>query len=215
MTVAVDGRAPAGASGYQRPAKPLGSLCMQSDLGPVVAAAAAGDQAAWDTIVERFSGLVWAIARGFRLSAADAADVSQVTWLRVIENLESLRQPAALGAWIATTTRREALQVLRRRREIPVDDAAWADVVDDREPPPGHGLLRAERDRELWGAFDRLPVRCQALLRLLVVDPVDSYAAAAAALEIPIGSLGPARGRCLAALRHELQFSPGAQKAAR
>src|SRR4029453_9232756 len=103
----------------------LPCMTMQSDLGPLIAAAVAGDQDAWNRIVDRFAGLVWAIARSFRLSAADAADVSQVTWLRVVEHLDALRDPQALAGWIATTARREALQLLRRQREIPVDDARW------------------------------------------------------------------------------------------
>ncbi len=178
---------------------------MQGDLAPVIAAAAAGDQAAWSRIVEHYAGLVWRVARGYRLSAADAADVSQVTWLRVVEHLDALREPQALGAWIATTARREALQLLRRRREIPVDDTLWAFEADDDAPAPGQRLLRDEENRELWAAFQRLPQRCRTVLHMLVVEPVGSYAAVAAALDVRIGSLGPARGRCLDALRHELK----------
>jgi RNA polymerase sigma factor (sigma-70 family) len=182
---------------------------MQSELGPLIAAAAAGDQDAWNGIVDRYAGMVWRIVRGFRLSAADAADVSQVTWLRVVEHLDSLREPEALGAWIAVTARREALQLLRRQREIPVDDTRWDDEADDSAPAPGQRLLRDERNRELWAAFQRLPMRCRTLLRLLVTEPMGSYAAVAAALDVPIGSLGPARGRCLDTLRHELRLSEG------
>jgi RNA polymerase sigma factor (sigma-70 family) len=188
---------------------PLPSTDMQSDLGPVIAAAVAGDQDAWNRIVDRFAGLVWTVVRGFRLSAADAADVSQVTWLRVVEHLDALRDPDALAAWIATTARREALQFLRRQREIPTDDERWSDEADDNAPQPGQRVLRDERDRELWAAFERLPMRCRTLLRLLVIEPAGSYATVAAALEVPIGSLGPARGRCLASLRRELRISEG------
>ena len=177
--------------------------------GTVIAAAVNGDQDAWDTIVERFSAMVWRIARGFRLNAADAADVSQVTWLRVVEHLDALREPDALGAWIAVTARREALQLLRRRREIPVDDTMWTEAADDDAPAPGQRLLRDERNRELWDAFQRLPLRCRTVLRMLVLESPGSYAAVAAALEVPIGSLGPARGRCLDALRQELRLTEG------
>jgi RNA polymerase sigma factor (sigma-70 family) len=194
------------ASGHGRR---LPSTVMQSELGPLIAAAAAGDQDAWNGIVDRYAGMVWRIVRGFRLSAADAADVSQVTWLRVVEHLESLREPEALGAWIAVTARREALQLLRRQREIPVDDTRWATEADDSAPAPGQRLLRDERNRELWEAFQRLPMRCRTLLRLLVTEPMGSYATVAAALDVPIGSLGPARGRCLDTLRRELRLSEG------
>jgi RNA polymerase sigma factor (sigma-70 family) len=176
---------------------------MSTDRSGLVAAAAAGDRAAWDAIVTEYAGLVWAVARSFRLSAADAADVSQVTWLRLLENLDRIRDPAALGAWLATTARREAVNVLRQRRELPAPD--HTDVADDREPPPWQAVLVGERDRELWQAFRRLPDRCQRLLRLLVLEPEPGgYAAAAAALDVPVGSLGPTRARCLAALRGHL-----------
>ena len=75
--------------------------------------AAAGDSAAWDALVGRFAGTVWAVARGYRLSAADAADVSQTTWLRLVEHLDRIEQPDRIGGWLATTARRESLRVLR------------------------------------------------------------------------------------------------------
>ena len=178
---------------------------MSADRESLVAAAAAGDQRAWDAIVTRYSGLVWAVARGLQLSPADAADVSQVTWLRLVENLDRIRDPAALGSWLATTARREAISLLRRRREVPVAEPDRGDTPDDREPPPWQALLARERDQELWQAFSRLSPRCQALLRLLVLDPAEGgYAAAAAALDMPVGSLGPTRARCLATLRGHL-----------
>ena len=63
--------------------------------------------------MDRFSGLVWATARAHRLSSADAADVVQTTWLRLVENLDRIREPEALGGWLATTARRECLRLLR------------------------------------------------------------------------------------------------------
>lgn len=183
-----------------RAAEVLDFLDMSADPAGLVAAAAAGDKAAWDAIVTEYAGLVWAVARSHRLSSADAADVSQVTWLRLLENLGRIRDPAALGAWLATTARREAINILRQRRELPEPDQS--ELVDDQEPPPWQAILVGERDRELWQAFRRLPARCQTVLRLLVLEPAPGgYAAAAAALGLPVGSLGPTRARCLATLR--------------
>jgi len=178
------------------------------DLAYLVRRAIDGDRQAWGTIVDRFGGRVWAICRVHRLSHADAADVFQQTWLRVLENLDSLRDPARLGAWIGTTCRREALAAIRRaRRTEPVGDADLLDhaagPVDAVEAP----ILIADRNAELWSAFGRLTQRCQAVLRVLVVDVPNgrpSYELAAAALGIPIGSLGPTRARCLARLREFL-----------
>ncbi|HKS99462.1 MAG TPA: sigma-70 family RNA polymerase sigma factor [Rugosimonospora sp.] len=177
------------------------------DAAGLLRSAAAGDQGAWDAIVARYAALVWTVARGFRLSAADAADVSQATWLRLVERLDQVRDPEALGAWLATTARREALNLLRKRRDLPV---AEVDVntdggAEDEQAAPWRRLVTADRDNELWQAFTRLPARCQEILRLLVIDPAESYAAAAAALAVPIGSLGPTRSRCLASLRELLR----------
>jgi RNA polymerase sigma factor (sigma-70 family) len=184
------------------------------DVPSMVAAAAAGDRAAWDAIVRRYAGLVWSVARAFRLGDADAADVSQATWLRLVEHLDQLRDPAALGAWLATTARREALTVLRRRPvgELPRPDSP--ELIDPL-PPPWHATLTEERDREVWQAFAHLSAHCQAVLRLLVIEPAESYAAAAAALDLPVGSLGPTRARCLAALRPRLRAYLGEEGATR
>ncbi len=186
-----------------RPSRPFDEPA--DDVAYLVSKAVDGDRAAWNEIVDRFGGRVWAICRVHRLSQADAADVFQQTWMRVLENLDALRDPARLGAWIGTTCRREALAVIRRaKRTQPVGDPDLLDRVtgpaDDVEAP----ILLADRDAELWQAFRRLNRRCQDVLRVLVVEVPNgrpSYELAAAALGIPVGSLGPTRARCLARLR--------------
>jgi DNA-directed RNA polymerase specialized sigma24 family protein len=85
----------------------------RSDIALFVKGAAVGEQAAWDALVDRFGPTVWAIARAHRLNPSDAADVSQTTWLRLVENLHRIEQPERVGAWLATTARRESLRVLR------------------------------------------------------------------------------------------------------
>jgi RNA polymerase sigma factor (sigma-70 family) len=170
----------------------------------MVGAAARGDQTAWDEIVDRYSSLLWAVARAHRLSTGDAADVVQTSWLRLVEHLPTIRNPDGIGAWLATTARRESLRMLRRTAcSEPSDEL---DVLAD----PGlmdvdARLLRDERDVALSRAFERLPVRDQALLRLLTVDPAPSYEEISAALAMPIGSIGPTRGRALERLRRELR----------
>jgi RNA polymerase sigma factor (sigma-70 family) len=174
---------------------------MEIDHASLLRAASEGDADAWNAIVDRYAGLVWTVARGLDLSAADAADVSQTTWLRLVENMNTIREPAGLGAWLATTARREALVMLRKRREVPV---SYADAPDDRQAPPWHRVLTEERDSQLRQAFEHLNDRCRKLLRLLVIEPAASYAEAAAALDMPVGSLGPTRARCLDTLRRYL-----------
>ncbi|WP_117212444.1 RNA polymerase sigma factor [Allorhizocola rhizosphaerae] len=177
----------------------------QSDTVVLLESAAAGDQRAWDSIVDRYSGLVWSVARGFRLNQADAADVHQATWLRLVEQLGSIRDPERLGAWLATTARREALGLLRRaNRDVPTDDMFAFERQDVARPEPDHHVLVRERDHALWRAFSELPGSCQSLLRMLLVDPPPSYAEVSAALDIPIGSIGPTRARCLEHLRRKV-----------
>lgn len=181
------------------------------DVALLVTAAGSGDQLAWDALVRRYAGLVWSVARAYGLGDADAADVCQATWLRLVEHLDSVREPGAVGAWLATTARREALALFRRRPVVALPDTDGAELADTR-PPPWHATLTEERDREVWRAFATLSAHCQAVLRLLVVEPVESYAVAAAALNMPIGSLGPTRARCLAALRPQLGAYVGEER---
>ena len=169
---------------------------------------ARGTRLAWDALVDRFGALVWSVARAHRLSAVDAADVSQTTWLRLVERLGAIQQPERLGAWLATTARRECLAVIRRRsRQVLVDDESeLVDAALD-EPAPDGPLLRAEEHLALAAAFGRLAERCQRLLRLLMVDPPPPYEDVAAALGMPMGSVGPTRARCLQRLKRELKTS--------
>jgi RNA polymerase sigma factor (sigma-70 family) len=168
--------------------------------GELVRAAADGDQHAWDELVERFTGLVWSVIRAYRMGPADGADVNQVVWLRLVENLDHIRDPERVGSWLATVARRECVRLLRRSgREVAVDDVEVSD--EDTGVTSDLGLLTSERDRAIWQAFERLPPQCRALLRVLMADPRPSYDEVAAALEMPIGSIGPTRQRCLDRLR--------------
>jgi RNA polymerase sigma factor (sigma-70 family) len=180
-------------------ARPFASFA-SVELEGLVRAAGGGDREAWDELVARFSGLVWATVRAHRLSASDSADVVQTTWLRLVEHLDRLREPERVGAWLATTARNECLRVIRRgAREVPVAESDELDA--GRESGADLRLLTEERDVTLWRAFAALGERCQALLRLLIADPPPSYDEVSAALEMPIGSIGPTRMRCLEQLR--------------
>lgn len=175
-----------------------------TDVAALVRAAATGDQQAWSALVDRFSKLVWAIARNHRLGADDASEVSQTTWLRLAEHIDRLQDPSKVGGWLATTARHESLRVLRAAgRQIPMGD----EVPEPASPAAGldEELLRNERDSMLWSAFSRLPARDQALLRLLVSDPMPSYEEIGAAMGMPVGSVGPTRARCLERLRREAE----------
>jgi RNA polymerase sigma factor (sigma-70 family) len=182
------------------------------EVGGLARSAATGDAAAWEALVARFGGLVWAVARGYRLSPADAADVFQTTWLRLTEHLSRINSPEHVGAWLATTARRESLRVVRAGvRNVPADDATLLHLgqVDDYTPEQAlldaeQAMLDSQRAKRLWQAFRKLSARCQQLLRVLMATPAPSYAEVAAALDMPVGSIGPTRARCLDQLRQRL-----------
>jgi RNA polymerase sigma factor (sigma-70 family) len=169
------------------------------DTEDLVTRARAGDEASWVALTERYTNLLWSVARSMRLSHTDAADVVQTTWLRLVERVDSVRDPEHLASWLATTVRRESLLTLRRNARIrpaePTEDApSDADELDA-------SLLRDERDAALWKAFRTLKPGCQTLLRVLMADPPPSYTDVSVALDMPVGSIGPTRQRCLNALR--------------
>ena len=174
------------------------------EVTALVERAVAGDERAWQELVAEFENLVWAVARSHRLSDADAAEVSQTTWTHLVEHLARLHDPARVGAWLATTARRESLRVLRHgARVMPSGDVTHDQPADT--PAHGAALIAEERDAVLWQAFASLRERDQALLRMLVADPRPSYEAIGAALDMPIGSIGPTSARALTRLRHAVE----------
>lgn len=172
----------------------------------LVALALERDQAAWNTLVRRYTRLVWHVIHGFhQLDDDRRADVHQTVWLRLAEQLHTLRDPDRVGGWLATTARHECLRQLRQQsRELP-EAVVEPERVDD---APERHLLEHERDAALWEAFARLRPEWQQLLRLLIADPPFSYDEIAEILDIPRGSIGPTRQRCLEALRRHLGATP-------
>jgi RNA polymerase sigma factor (sigma-70 family) len=169
----------------------------------LVHAAAGGDPHAWQALVDRYSGGLRVIARSHRLSGADTEDVVQTTWLRFVEHLPRITSPASVRAWLATTARRECLRVLREGARCP-PSAELPDPPLQREAPAIDArLLESERDEALWRAVGRLAPRDQALVGLLIADPPLSYEQIGAAMDMPTGSIGPTRARCLSRLRRE------------
>ena len=164
--------------------------------------AAAGDQGAWNKIVERYSPLVWSICLRYRLDRQDSDDVGQSVWLLLVERIGMLREPAALPGWLATTTQRECLRVLRTSRrhdhvELPDEQLSLdldAAMIEEE-------LLAAERDAAVRAAFAELPPSFRELLAMLTGDQPHSYEDISATLGMRVGSIGPMRARCLDRLR--------------
>jgi len=172
-------------------------------LDDLVTRARAGDQASWNALVDRFLPLVNGVIRRFRLSSADADDVNQTVWLRLVEHLGDLREPRALPGWLVTTTRNEALRVIRLRgRAIPVDPQGVTLERLAEQPEADEELIRDERTRALRAGLLELPAGRRELLELLLTDPPISYDEISAKLGIPKGSIGPTRARALEQLRN-------------
>ena len=174
-------------------------------VADLVVRARNGDKQAWDALVERYAPLVWSICRRHRLDGADTDDVGQSVWLRLVEQLGRIRDPAALPGWLATTTRRECWRVLRAAHG---PEAAGylldAGNIPDRQSGTAEDeLLLAERHAALREAFTRLPPSYQRLIALLIEDPPVPYVEISNRLGIPVGSIGPIRGRCLEKLRQD------------
>jgi RNA polymerase sigma factor (sigma-70 family) len=174
-----------------------------SPVTDLVTRARTGDKRAWDALVERYAPLVWSICRRYGLSATDAQDAGQNVWLRLVEHLGNLRDPAALPGWLATTTRHECAQVLRaaHRPQAVAPGIDAGNIPDEQAVVAEQELLTAERHAALREAFTYLPPHCQHLFTLLTHDPPVPYAQISSTLGIPIGSIGPLRSRCLQQLR--------------
>ena len=169
----------------------------------LVARAKGGDSEAWDELVERYAPLIWSICRKHRLGRTDADDVAQSCWLRLVDQLDKVRDPAALPGWLATTARRECLRVLCATQgpRATIFALDVESLPDDRAGLGDQALLAAERQAALREAFDQLPPNGQQLISLLIADPPLPYADISARLGIPVGSIGPNRSRYLDKMR--------------
>jgi RNA polymerase sigma factor (sigma-70 family) len=172
------------------------------DVTRLVRWAAAGDTRAWEQLMDRYGRLIWSVTRNFKLVESDAADVFQTTWMRLIEHIDRIEHADRVGSWLAATARNECLRCLASHKRLVL---ATEEVVLD--GPAEHGaeideaLLADERAQIVREAMTQLPRRWQRLLELLMADPPASYAEISDELGLPVGSIGPTRGRCLARLR--------------
>jgi RNA polymerase sigma factor (sigma-70 family) len=171
----------------------------------LLAACKLGDQDAWEQIVERFGRLIREVVSRYRMSAADAEDVRQLTWFRLVQNVGRIRDPERLGDWLATVAKREALKMLMRgNRLVLVSDLESLEPRSVRADGPEQMVVRAERLANIRAAMDSLSPQCQAMLEFVLADPPPSYEEIAEAMSMTVGSVGPIRTRCLRRLRRVL-----------
>ena len=176
-----------------------------AEPGPLidlVEAAARGDRQAWKVLYERYAPLISSVCRRYGLAGSDADDVSQAVWLLLVQHLNRLREPSALPGWIGTTTKNEALRVLKARRRIePADPMADSRFLSTDRPELDEDLIRADQRRALRQGLRQLRPEHRELMLLLLADPHLSYHEISRRLGIPVGSIGPTRARCLRRLR--------------
>ena len=178
-------------------------MCDELQVTDLVTRARDDDQQAWDALIERHAPLIWSICRRYQVGGADAEDVAQTVWLRLVDQLDKVRDPAAIAGWLATTTRHECCRALRA---APRPQATWreldAEAIPDQQARTAEQeLLAAERHAALSEALAQLTPRDQQLIAILTADPPVPYTEISARLGIPVGSIGPTRGRCLDKLR--------------
>ncbi len=164
-----------------------------------------GDVRAMDELVDLLTPVLWHTARAQGVPDGVAQDAVQTAWLRLVESCERIKDPQAVMGWLIVTVRRETWRVHKAAGR---EDHDLDENLTDSVPDPSTVVLRREGHRVLWGHFQDLPPKCQALLRVVAFAERPDYAAVSEALKMPMGSIGPTRGRCLAKLRTALANDP-------
>jgi len=167
-----------------------------------------GNTAVMGDLVALLTPVLWHTARAQRLEREAAEDVVQSAWLALVRSSESINDPQALLQWLIMTVRREAWRVLKRDGRSEPAEFDDNDLVTPVHEMPEEQVLRGDGESRLWQHIARLPERCQELLRVIAFSDRPDYAAVADALGMPVGSIGPTRGRCLAKLRAQLDADP-------
>lgn len=172
-----------------------------------------GDTGTLGSFVTEVTPLLWHTARSQGVGTTEAQDVVQGVWVQFVAHAERIEDPRAVLQWLLVSTRRAAWSAARSARRTELREgiggedpgSAGATRAPAATDDPEHVVLRDERDRQLWDAVGRLDERCRTLLRLVALVDRPDYAAVSVALGMPVGSIGPTRGRCLAKLRTELE----------
>ena len=177
--------------------------------GRLFAAYRNGEDAAMSDLVRALTPVLWHTVRGTRLDTAAAEDVLQTVWLSLVRHGDTISEPNAVLQWLVVTTKREAWRVSRvQDRARPEDVETTRAGESDGSAEVGEQVAEAQADDVLWRHVQELPERCRTLLRVIAFAAKPDYAQIARALGMPVGSIGPTRGRCLAKLRLALAADP-------
>jgi len=181
-------------------------LTRKDDLDLLLERCRKHDSAAWGTLVERFQALVFSIARRYGLGADDAADVLQITFSRLIKNLDRIEAGAVLPRWLGVTAANESLRMLRTRgRYTDLEQAGQTldELVAHEEADAHEKAAEADQARIIRDTVDGMPAKCRDLLTLLYLEEIP-YEEVADRLGLALGSIGPTRARCLQKLKQGL-----------
>jgi RNA polymerase sigma factor (sigma-70 family) len=170
-------------------------------MAELLEAARGGSEDALAQITAELSPMLWNVARAAGLAAADAEDVVQTAWERLLYHLADIRVPQALIGWLVVTTKHEAWRIRSSGRRQRPADQEWLTAIPDDAAGAEEQILLDEQQRALWRAVGRLSAQCQELLRIVAFVPRPDYQSVSAALGMPVGSIGPTRGRCLEKIR--------------
>ena len=165
----------------------------------LVARCRAGEEAAWNELVSRFSRYVFGIVvQAFRLSEPDAEDIFQECFARIYEHLDKLRDDDALRPWIGQLTRRLCIDRLRSGgREQPAEEEQLFAFADDE-------MSTLDEAMTVHEALATLSGDCREILdRFFAQD--QSYKTIGDALDLPSGTIASRISRCLARLRDALE----------
>lgn len=167
-----------------------------------------GQPGALNRLVEMLTPVLWHMVRAYGLDRQAAEDVVQTTWLALVRNADSVRDPQAVWRWITVTARREAWRLTALQRREDAVEPVVLDSVGPSAPGPEAAVVNHDTAFSLWRQVALLPERCRRLLRVIAFDDRPDYEALSAQLAMPVGSIGPTRGRCLTKLRRMLSNDP-------
>lgn len=181
---------------------------LASRAAQLFAAYRAGDESKMADLVTLVTPILWHTARAQRMDYDAAQDVVQTSWLALVRSAEAVADPQAVLQWLIVSTRREAWRVMKRSGRDEPREFEADDVVGPARELPEEVVLASDEESRLWQHIAQLSERCRALLRVIAFADRPDYAAVAESLGMPIGSIGPTRGRCLAKLRQLLTADP-------
>lgn len=184
------------------------SAGLAGELAAAFSAYRSGDRAAAAILVRRATPLLWHVARSFGVDAATAEDAVQNTLLALFRHMDSIAEPQAVLRWLIVSVQREAQRMRRPNDRVTLQADVGGTLPAPQEVEPENSVLCSEARDVLWAAVGRLSDRCRQLLRVIAFGDRPDYAALASALGMPVGSIGPTRGRCLSKLRVMLAADP-------